>query len=320
MKAVLKNVLALVFLQMFVMSAYAVNVEDYRSYTADVAAKKFEGFLSWSMSNRNVQRYDISYQMNVSEESDTCGMNTPQQVSITSPEQVISLINNMPIAEVRFDVTAFDDQGSGSKWLVLINKTIDSPIATSGFSRDFSDLSYDTAKSRMVDGVLGWYQNNRDVEQYEITYLDVNSGAEKTVVINTNTELSAVMDQLSAGNYKFIVDTVFTSGVVATRELAFNKLASDLPQSKSLQIAWSAPTTRENGTELKAGDIAGYEVYYTAMSNSNALADELIAIEGNQTSFQLTDLNAGEYHFAIATIDNTGLKSNISEVVTVTIN
>lgn len=88
-------------------------------------------------------------------------------------------------------------------------------------------------------------------------------------------------------------------------------------KSTVLQLSWQIPTTRENGSPLTMAEIDGYEIYYT----SDALNKEGVIVissgDTSQHSLEITD--ADTYHFAIAAIDITGLKSQNSDFVSVTV-
>jgi hypothetical protein len=84
------------------------------------------------------------------------------------------------------------------------------------------------------------------------------------------------------------------------------------PTTYSAQLSWSAPSTRADGTPLALSDLAGYEIYYTT---DDPAVSRTITVSGSAAlSYTLSDLSAGNYYFAMAAIDTTGLKSDLSAI------
>jgi hypothetical protein len=87
------------------------------------------------------------------------------------------------------------------------------------------------------------------------------------------------------------------------------------PVLYNAQLSWAAPTTRADGTLLAAGELAGYEVYYTNAAGSVSVA---LPISGGSTlATTVPSLSSGSYSFSISAVDANGLKSALSPVVTV---
>jgi predicted phage tail protein len=85
--------------------------------------------------------------------------------------------------------------------------------------------------------------------------------------------------------------------------------------ASSVKLSWSVPTTRENGQALSASQLTGYEVYYT--TDDPAVTGSIKVSGGSTVSYTVPNLAAGNYHFAIAAVDSTGLKSKLSTIVDV---
>lgn len=80
-------------------------------------------------------------------------------------------------------------------------------------------------------------------------------------------------------------------------------------------LSWSAPQTREDGSALKPGQIAGFRIYYRLRHEDRF---NVIPVNNPQrTSQTLTDLPPGAYEFAITTVDAEGLESRRSPAVMV---
>lgn len=111
-----------------------------------------------------------------------------------------------------------------------------------------------------------------------------------------------------------IVDgTDGTTGGTGTDQPPANGGTGEVIPNNTALLSWQAPFTRQNGVSLSMGEIAGYEVGYGLTADTlnqtlaigDASADELL-IDG---------LSAGNWYFAIRTIDTDGNKSVWSEVV-----
>jgi fibronectin type 3 domain-containing protein len=79
-------------------------------------------------------------------------------------------------------------------------------------------------------------------------------------------------------------------------------------------LSWQVPTTRADGSALLASDLKSYEIYYTTDTSATGT---YVVNGGTTTSYSVTNLAAGTYYFAMSAIDNAGLKSSLSQVVTV---
>ncbi|MVF11642.1 hypothetical protein FT643_05740 [Ketobacter sp. MCCC 1A13808] len=86
----------------------------------------------------------------------------------------------------------------------------------------------------------------------------------------------------------------------------------------SALIQWEKPTERENGSELDAAEIAGYEIFYA--ESAEADMEPLASMDADSQSYLAKDLTQGTHYFALQTIDESGLKSERSAPLVVTIN
>jgi hypothetical protein len=77
------------------------------------------------------------------------------------------------------------------------------------------------------------------------------------------------------------------------------------------QIAWSVPTTRENGEYLDITEIGGYEIRYKLKSAQSFTS---VVIKDAFIDTYYFDYLKGDYEFEIATFDKTGLYSKFIPV------
>jgi len=77
-------------------------------------------------------------------------------------------------------------------------------------------------------------------------------------------------------------------------------------------LTWDLPTEREDGTAIE--QIDRFNLYTTI---DNVLQD-VNEIPGNATSFQLSEVKAGNYTFQISTVED-GLEGALSDPITVNV-
>lgn len=104
-----------------------------------------------------------------------------------------------------------------------------------------------------------------------------------------------------------------TLGQQKPDEKPLERLTVKYPPPKSLN--WHPPQTREDGSALKPGSIAGFRIYYR-LRHTNRFKVMLVD-SPDRTSQPLTDLPPGAYEFAITTVDAEGLESRRSAPVLV---
>jgi len=110
-----------------------------------------------------------------------------------------------------------------------------------------------------------------------------------------------------------IVDPVIEEPIV---EVIDDPVAEPVATYNNIILSWVAPATRENGEALALSAIAGYEIYYTSDRDRSSV----IVIDGGQiTEHSIDGLAADTFHFSISTIDIGGLKSEMSEVISISL-
>jgi hypothetical protein len=85
--------------------------------------------------------------------------------------------------------------------------------------------------------------------------------------------------------------------------------------SGTATIAWTAPTTRSDGTALT--NLAGYRIYYGVGPNTfdNVIDVNTVGV----TNFVVENLSSGTWYFAVSALDSTGAESGLSAAATKTI-
>ena len=82
---------------------------------------------------------------------------------------------------------------------------------------------------------------------------------------------------------------------------------------QKVNLSWSAPTTRTDGTFLALSELVGYRIYLGTAPDALELSEEIVGV--SETAISITDLPPGTYYFAVTAYDADGLESGFSEVV-----
>lgn len=87
------------------------------------------------------------------------------------------------------------------------------------------------------------------------------------------------------------------------------------PLAERPTLQWSSPFTRVDGSKLYPGEISGYRVYYRLRHQDKYRS---LVVEGpGAVSLELAAFEAGDYEFAVSTLDVDGLESRRSNPVSV---
>lgn len=142
-----------------------------------------------------------------------------------------------------------------------------------------------------------WYFNSQSLSGKTTAQLSLN---------NVTTD--------NAGNYYCIVRNGGSNATSTTAAVSVVAAA----QTGSAQISWGRPTTRADGSSLAAGDIAGYQLYYSPTATGQLTP--LTSLTSAELSVLVDDLIVGTHYFALTTTDTSGLESAQSSRFSVTIN
>ena len=86
--------------------------------------------------------------------------------------------------------------------------------------------------------------------------------------------------------------------------------------SATVTVSWNIPSQRENGDPLQLSEIGSYEIYYF-LENTPSSEGEIVSIsDPTTTNYTTPALSSGTYYFSIATIDSSGIYSDISDYST----
>ncbi|CBL46637.1 Hypothetical protein HDN1F_30540 [gamma proteobacterium HdN1] len=128
----------------------------------------------------------------------------------------------------------------------------------------------------------------------------VMAGANGASVTTSNAKLS------DSGKYKVVVKnagSTVTSSVASLNIMAVAK-------SYTANLAWAAPTTRSDGSALKASEISGYNIYFGTSATGSL--SKIASLSGKDLAYAVTNLTSGTYYFAASTVDTNGVESAMS--------
>ena len=179
----------------------------------------------------------------------------------------------------------------------------------------FMELSKQT---EMVQITLDWVAANVNLDHIEIGYSNDPDQRDRntSVILSKPADIQAVFAKLPGGRYYIDIDFIEAGKIYWRCLYVLDIPAGNAAGNDTVTLQWQIPTQRENGEPLASKDIAGFEIYHTAnVDSSNPLEQIIDVTSGSQSSLTLNDLPVGDHHFAIATIDNNGVRSAMSQVV-----
>lgn len=81
---------------------------------------------------------------------------------------------------------------------------------------------------------------------------------------------------------------------------------------QKVDLSWSPPATRTDGSVLILSDLEGYRIYSGSSPDQLILLIDLI---DSTTDYSISNLSPGIYYFAVTAYDVDGLESGFSEIV-----
>ncbi|WP_152206747.1 hypothetical protein [Marinobacter changyiensis] len=85
----------------------------------------------------------------------------------------------------------------------------------------------------------------------------------------------------------------------------------------SVDLAWTAPLIRTDGSSIALSEIQRYGIFYGL--NTKDLS-KVLKVDSDETFYSFKSLTRGRWHFAIVVVDTRGLKSPRSKVVSKLLN
>lgn len=83
----------------------------------------------------------------------------------------------------------------------------------------------------------------------------------------------------------------------------------------SASLSWSAPTQNTDGTALT--NLAGYDIYYG--TSATAMTQKVTITTAGLQTYVISNLSSGKWYFEVIAVNSTGVESNPSGAVSMTI-
>lgn len=119
--------------------------------------------------------------------------------------------------------------------------------------------------------------------------------------------------------YRLLIATLLVSLLSACGGSSSTTTSSAASQTVStsddVNLSWTVPATRTDGSYLPLNELAGYRVY---MGTSSSSLSPLVDLNDDTiTSYTVTNLPAGSYYFAVSAYDTDGTESGYSQILIV---
>jgi hypothetical protein len=258
---------------------------------------------------------DTSVTLNVlANDSDDDGDNLTVTSATVNTGTVISNLENTltftPVANFNgtatITYTITDGQGGLASATVIVNVTAanDEPIA----ENDIASTDQNTAVS------INALSNDFDVDGDNLT-ISTATATYGNLVLETSGVITYTPLQNFSGSDTITYTIDDSQGGVSTATVSVTVNAVTV--LASIDLSWDIPVERENGDALELYEIDGYMIAY---GNSNSNLDSEVFVSGALVgNYLLENLSAGNYYFAIATIDSDGVQGAYSSTVIITV-
>ena len=131
---------------------------------------------------------------------------------------------------------------------------------------------------------------------------------------STTTDTAATSDTSTTTDSSTTTDTAATTDTSTTTDSSTDVVTAD--HGATIHLSWDYPLERVDGSGLEVYEIDRFHVYQL---NESGDYGEVHVVDGLETQLDIPGLQDGEYHFAVTVVDNDGLESDYSEVVTISV-
>jgi len=125
--------------------------------------------------------------------------------------------------------------------------------------------------------------------------------------------LNGVPAESDVGVYNTIVISVSDGTDTVSLSPFSIEVKTGIAATGSLDLSWTAPVARADGTPLSLADINGYRIYYGSSDGNYPESVEIS--DGTAQSATVTGIPVGSYHVVMTTYDTDGRESNYSPSV-----
>jgi hypothetical protein len=187
-------------------------------------------------------------------------------------------------------------------------------ILVTAFGNDAPDISGTPPTTAVVDQAYGPFTPTASDPNGNALTFSIAGKPSWATFNPANGALSGTPRAGDAGVYSGIVISV-NDGQATVSLDAFTIRVSQIGMGVAT-LSWTAPTMNTDNTPLT--DLAGYRIYYG--TDQAALYQEIpIDIPVSQLTHQITNLDSGTYFFSVTARNSVGVESELSNVVSKTI-
>ncbi|KZY36978.1 hypothetical protein A3740_09090 [Oleiphilus sp. HI0068] len=212
-------------------------------------------------------------------------------------------LNSVELSDAgSYDVTVSNTQGSATSFsanLSVLSISVPVSITQQPYSQEINaGESVDLTVRTSGDGPFSyqWLFNGEELVGANSQDLSIsNAGIEDT------------------GLYSVVVSNASSEAYSQEALVSVNSLPS------SLELSWSAPSTREDGSALESSEISAYVIEY-AYNNTELNQSIRINSTGSETyNYIISDVQSGTMYLRIATVDSNEIQSQFSETISIDI-
>ncbi len=130
---------------------------------------------------------------------------------------------------------------------------------------------------------------------------------------SSNGSLSGTPQESDVGDYANIQISVSDGSAVVALTAFSISVSTSTVATGSIDLSWTAPSTRTDGSALDLSEIAGYVVYLGTSSNN--LQEEKVINDGSAVSYTINGVELGIHYVAVTTFDSDGNVSSYSNII-----
>ncbi len=216
---------------------------------------------------------------------------------------------------------AYDDAGSYNNIVISVSDGVDS-ASLSAFSIVVTDVNQaptiigTPTHDVMAGSSYSFTPSANDADGDNLTFSVANLPAWASFDSSTGS-VSGTPQESDVGSYSNILITVSDGSEEASLAQFDISVSTSQVATGSINLSWTAPSTRSDGSALDISEIGGYQIYVGESSSSMEMEQDLN--EGSAVSATISNKPVGTYFVAITAYDRDGNASSLSNVIEVTV-
>lgn len=205
--------------------------------------------------------------------------------------------------QVRITMENYEGTGSAFARLTIIDTSSGSAVSPDG-SVATHDLSSTSTQDSDSDGIP---------DVWELGY-GLNAYISDATAVNNSSGITN-LEAYESSLHPFTLETVASGGGGSEPDPVAPPPPE--PAAGEVTLSWTAPGTRVDGSSISLSEIDYYQINYGESAGN--LNQEWPPVSGENSSATITGLSAGTWYFTVTVVDNAGLKSAPSDMVSATV-